>query len=76
MGRQAVQTPARHCWVVDPPASPGRWPGVLVEWRRERDGGWSGRVVWVAQDECGPVVLEAWLSAALLVADRGPATGQ
>lgn len=65
-GAEIARVGGRHCWVVDPPASPGRWPGVLVEWRRRPEGGWSGRVIWVAQDDDGPVVIESWLDAALL----------
>ena len=25
---------ARHCWLTDAPGLPGRWPGLVVEWRR------------------------------------------
>ena len=51
----------RHCWVVDPPEAPGRWPGLLAEWRRAPDGLWEGRVVYAvaARDRC--VLVEAWL---------------
>src|SRR4051794_27058227 len=30
----------RHCWVVDAPGHPGRYAGVLLEWRRDDAGGW------------------------------------
>lgn len=51
----------RHCWVVDPPEAPGRWPGLLAEWRRAPDGLWEGRVVYAVavRDRC--VLVEGWL---------------
>src|SRR5664279_2696465 len=59
---------AKHCWVRDPPAWPGQWPGLLVEWRQSQPaGGWEGLVVFVVQLEDGPLLVEAWLEAALLV---------
>jgi hypothetical protein len=54
---------ARHCWVVDSPAlPPGRWPGLLVEWRRDTDG-WSGHVVVALPDGRGPMTVSAWVAA-------------
>lgn len=67
-----VRPRAQHCWVVDPPQSPGRWPGLLTEWRREPSGAWSGRVAWAvdgAAPDVDTVLLQAWLPAHLL---RGP----
>jgi len=67
--------PQRHCWVHGLPDAPGRWPGLLVEWRvvRPRAGGaarpsWVGRVVYaVDDDQAGDVVLvEAWVPARYL----------
>jgi hypothetical protein len=55
----------RHCWVHDPPDSPGIWPGLLVEWR-QRDTGWQGRVAYTVAGPHGPALVEAWLPAALL----------
>lgn len=55
----------RHCWVHDPPDSPGIWPGLLVEWRR-RDGGWQGRVAYTVTGPHGPALVETWLPAARL----------
>lgn len=53
--RRAVVT--RHCWVTGLPDCPGRWAGLLIEWRREPDTGrWSGRVVYCV-DEAGCGVL-------------------
>jgi hypothetical protein len=47
--------------VVDPPEAPGRWPGLLAEWRRAPDGLWEGRVVYAVavRDRC--VLVEGWL---------------
>jgi hypothetical protein len=55
----------RHCWVRDPPESPGTWPGLLVEWR-QRDGTWQGRVVYSVRGPHGPALVESWLPAARL----------
>lgn len=62
----------RHCWVQGVPDTPGRWPGLLVEWRQPRPGDgtrprWEGRVVYVVS--VGPteaVVVETWVDAAHL----------
>ncbi len=57
----------RHCWVHGLPDEPRRLPGLLVEWRQSPhlgDGSrWQGRVVYVAEADAGPVVVEAWLDA-------------
>ena len=73
--------PQRHCWVHGLPNSPGRWPGLLVEWRvvTDRPGpdpprsgvarpSWVGRVVYaVDDDQAGDIVLvEAWVPAQYL----------
>jgi hypothetical protein len=55
----------RHCWVRDPPDSPGIWPGLLVEWR-QRAGSWQGRVAYTVTGPHGPALVEAWLPAARL----------
>src|SRR3954469_8538302 len=52
--------PPRHCWVTDPPAAPGRWPGVVVGWRLV-DGRWEGRVVVVVGTGTDAGVLDLWL---------------
>lgn len=57
----------RHCWVRDPPDSPGIWPGLLVEWR-QRNGSWQGRVAYTVTGTHGPALVEAWLPAARLEA--------
>ncbi len=54
----------RHCWVHGLQDAPGRWPGLLVEWRQPPDGtGWEGRVVYVVAAGPRVVVVEAWLAA-------------
>jgi len=55
----------RHCWVHDPPDSPGIWPGLLVEWRQRGDG-WQGRVAYTVTGPHGPALVETWLPAARL----------
>jgi hypothetical protein len=52
----------RHCWVRDPPETPGTWPGLLVEWR-QRAGVWQGRVAYTVAGPHGPSLVEAWLPA-------------
>ena len=54
----------RHCWVVDSPGHPGRWPGVLLEWRRA-DPGWAGLVAYVIPEPHGHGVslAERWIGA-------------
>jgi len=29
----------RHCWVTGLPEYPGRWAGLLAEWRQDRAAG-------------------------------------
>ena len=55
----------QHCWVLNPPGAPGRWPGLLLEWRRGPDG-WEGRVAYVAQLQNGHALVELWMPAQLL----------
>ena len=46
------------------PDSPGRWAGLLAEWRQDADaGGWQGRVVYAADDGGGAVLVDAWVHA-------------
>ena len=54
----------RHCWVTGLPDRPGRWAGLLAEWRQNRDtGGWEGRVVYAVDDGLATVTVEAWVAA-------------
>lgn len=61
----------RHCWVVDSPGHPGRWAGLLVEWRRVRDG-WQGRVVYAVPEPTGDGtrLVERWLDSGYLRAEH------
>lgn len=57
----------RHCWVEGVTEHPGRWPGLLVEWRPDDAGsGWHGRVAYVVRHGHAPVLVEAWLPARCL----------
>ncbi len=54
----------RHCWVTGLPDCPGRWAGLLAEWRQDRAaGGWQGRVVYAVDDGAATVIVEAWVPA-------------
>ena len=54
----------RHCWVTGLPECPGRWAGLLAEWRQDTDaGGWQGRVVYAVDDGAATVIVEAWVPA-------------
>ncbi len=67
--RAAEASEARHCWVVDAAGHPGRWPALLVEWRRGATG-WEGRVIYVIPEprSAGARVIERWLPADCLEA--------
>src|SRR3954449_4248268 len=54
------RAPPRHCWVTDPPAAPGRWPGVVVAWRTVAGRG-EARVVVVVGSGAEAGVLDLWL---------------
>lgn len=56
----------RHCWVVGLPDAPGRWAGLLAEWRQDATGGWRGRVVYARDSDGAPVLVEEWVPAAHL----------
>jgi hypothetical protein len=58
----AARRVPRHCWAVDFPQAPGRWPGVLTSWRREKDG-WLGYVTVAVEDETGVVTISCWVPA-------------
>ena len=55
----------RHCWVTGLPDCPGRWAGLLAEWRQDTNGGggWQGRVVYAVDDGMATVLVEAWVHA-------------
>jgi hypothetical protein len=59
---------SRHVWLVDPPGQPGRWPGLLVEWRRSPTQGWQARVLYAVpeSDRSGNRVIERWLPGGCL----------
>lgn len=55
----------RHCWVTGLPDHPGRWAGLLAEWRHAHSG-WEGRVTVAVTRDGRCVLVEAWLAAAQL----------
>jgi hypothetical protein len=55
----------KHCWVVDAPGAPGRWPGLLIEWRRSETG-WEGRVTYTTMFGDRFLLIEQWLASAFL----------
>lgn len=67
-----VERGGRHCWVVDSPGHPGRWPGLLVEWRQGGlpggGAGWDGLVAYVVPDVAGPGLrlVMRWVAATYL----------
>jgi len=51
----------RHCWVTGLSECPGRWAGLLAEWRQDRQaGGWQGRVVYAVDDGAATVNRPPW----------------
>lgn len=50
----------KHCWVRE---AEMRLPGLLLEWRRDGDGGWDGRVVRPVRGASCWLVLEDWVPA-------------
>jgi hypothetical protein len=67
---RAALTP--HCWVVDAPEHPGRYAGLLLEWRRDGRS-WLGLVAFVLPEVTGNRVrlIQRWLPAGCLSpADR------
>ncbi|MCD5313277.1 hypothetical protein [Kineosporia babensis] len=52
----------QHCWVTDPNGSGTPQAGLLLDWRRERDG-WWGRVVLCFSNVEGLTVTDTWLPA-------------
>ena len=52
----------RHCWVVNAPEVPGRWPGVLLGWEQDHKG-WLGRVILAAEGSEGMVTMTLWVRA-------------
>lgn len=54
----------RHCWVTDLPEHPGRWAGLVAEWRQDGSiGGWLGRVIYAVDEGDATVIIEAWVTA-------------
>ena len=61
--------------MLDAPGHPGRYPGLLVEWRRTAGEGWEGRVVYAMPDRPAARLVERWVSAVHLLADLADHAG-
>ena len=56
----------RHCWITDAPGLPaGRWPGVVVEWRR-LGARWQGRALVVVPEGRDGRVICGWFEQTVL----------
>lgn len=65
--------PAKHCWVRAPVDAGDPRPGLLLEWRKDTDGRWQGRVVYAAELRPGEwAAVEEWVAAGLLDATGSP----
>jgi hypothetical protein len=64
--REAPSAGTRHCWVSGLPDHPGRWPGLLLEWRKVTASVWQGRVVYAVDDGRQTILVQEWLSGACL----------
>ena len=59
--------PAKHCWVRAPVDAGAPRPGLLLEWRKDGDSGWEGRVVYAAELRPGQwATVQEWVAADLL----------
>lgn len=47
----------QHVWVD---LSSGRYPGLLVEWRKDGATSWVGWCIWAGE---GPIVQQGWVDA-------------
>jgi hypothetical protein len=57
---------ARHCWLTDAPGLPGRWPGLVVAWRRHA-GHWQGRILVVLLEDHDARVICGWFDQTFLI---------
>lgn len=61
-------TAGRHCWVDEPLDRPGRFPGLLLQWRHD-DNGWAGLVAYLLPDvDEQTLLVQRWLPAGHLSA--------
>ena len=68
----------RHCWVSGLAAFPGRWAGLVPEWRVDvGERQWRAPVAYAVNDDGRTMLVEAWVAARFLepallsVADGG-----
>lgn len=66
-GEQSEPVPARPpreirpCWVLDADDPRGHHPALLLDWRQDASGVWTGRVCHQVLAEDGWIVAEEWL---------------
>ncbi len=59
--------PVKHCWITVPVDGGPARPGLLLEWRKDEDGRWEGRVVYAAELRPGRwATVEEWVGQGLL----------
>lgn len=58
----APRTQVRHCWVTGRDDTPGPWPGLILEWRKDQ-AGWSALVVYVVTAETVATTIQTWVPA-------------
>ena len=55
----------RHCWVQNAPGHPGRYPGLVIEWRRSAE--WEAFVAYLMAEQDGRHrLVQRWLPAGCL----------
>jgi hypothetical protein len=62
-----AEAEAQHCWVTDAPSHPGRYPGLLLEWRRTGSD-WAGLVSYAMPEVegIGCRLVQRWVPARCL----------
>lgn len=72
-----AKQPHRHVWVKQAReyGNLTPWPGLLIEWRRDRDGKWFALVA-VISGGVGNHLGVSWVPAELLVPVEGCETGR
>ncbi len=59
---------ARHCWVIG--AGGERWPGLLLEWRKQDDR-WQGLVSYLQPGDGDHKLIQSWLDSDVLRSGTG-----
>lgn len=58
-------TVPRHCWVTGPADSPGPWPGLVLD-RRRNAGMWEGLVVYAVTAAGDVTLVQQWVRGDLI----------